>query len=292
MISPNGIEVPGPKCPVDPPRSGLLSAVQPLQGIDGHWQNGGIWWEDFLCSPSVTGFTDTCVPEDRFHKPFEGNIKFCQADPFVLIGSYKCPPVGRPADQAFEIARQRLLKWEGFQLEKTLWTGEVANGSGLINPSFAYGNAECGIIPIDLHPAGAVSPVGAISLMEEALRDSVGTCGIMHAPYTLAAYLHSLYVLELQGENYSTPTGYQIIFGNGYPGSGPANVPAVAGECWIFGTGPLILARSNMMQIPENIQEGFNRMVNDVELRAERYYSIGFSCALFAVRVNLSTIGA
>jgi len=281
-----GVDVKVSRCP-DTSRYGLLSAVEASSGVDLHWQSSGIEWEDFLCSPGLVSIIDECPPVTGYTKPIDRSTQFCHADPFVLLGSYQCPPVGRPADEAFEIARQRLLKWEGRQLESTLWTGEVANGGGFVNPSFAYGNSECDIEPVDLSPAGALDPVGAIALLEEALGDMVG-CGVIHAPYGLAAYLQTLDLLERQGDKYFTPTGFQVIFGHGYPGSGPGNAPADAGETWLFGTGPLVMVRSNLMQIPENIQEGMNRMINDVEVRAERFYAVGFSCALYAVRSALT----
>lgn len=294
-ITPRGVLVKGPNC-TDTSRYGLLTAVEPITNVDPHWMASGIEWEDFLCSPGITGFVDLCpsgiippsgVAPTDFVKPAERNNLFCQADPFILVGSYKCPPVGRPADQAFEIARQRLLKWEERQLEQTLWTGTVANGTGFVNPSFAFGNNQCGIVPIDLHPSGAVSLLQALSILETALGDTVGCGGIIHAPDGLAPYLQAQFQLEPLGDGYQTPSGTQIVLGHGYPGSGPANIAAVAGELWVFATGPLVMVRSNLFQTPDNIQEGFNRTINDVVVRAERFYAIGFSCALFAIRIAL-----
>lgn len=284
-IVPNGVVVKVPGCS-DVSPYGLLASLQPIPNVDPHWMAGGIQWEDFLCSPGVTGLIDQCPPATGFTKPAERNNQFCDAEPFVLVGSYKCPPVGRSADEAFEIARKRLLKWEGRHLERTLWTGQVANGSGFISPSFAFGNESCEIDPIDVHPAGAVNPVSAVSLIEDAIGDTSG-CGVIHAPSGLAPYFANQYILEKDGGRYYTTAGTQIIFGQGYPGSGPANIPAIAGEQWIFATGPLVMTMSDMFQVPDNIAEGVNRMINDVEIRAERFYAIGYSCALFAVRVSL-----
>jgi hypothetical protein len=284
-LTPNGIVIKGPRCPdVNP--YGLLSAVTPAQGLDPHWMSSGFEIEELLCGPSVTGFIDECPPADPFVKPAVRSNQYCHVDPFVLIGSYQCPPVGRPADEAYEIARQRLLKWEGYQLEQTVWTGVIANGTGLITPSFAFGNPDCDIVPEDVSPGGAVDPVAAISLLETALGNTSG-CGIIHVPYGLGAYLKYFRLLEKDGDEYYTPTGFRVVLGHGYPGTGPANVAASAGESWIFATGPMVLASSDLMQVPENIAEGFNRMVNDVEIRAERFYAVGFTCGLFAVRVAL-----
>lgn len=284
-LTPNGLVVRAPRCPDINPY-GLLAAADSIPGIDPHWMSSGFEFEEFLCGSGVVSFIDQCPPASGFTKPAERNNQFCHVDPFVVVGSYQCPPVGRPAAEAFEIARQRLLKWEGHQVEETLWTGAVSNGSGFITPSFAFGNPDCDVVPIDVSSGGAVDPVAAISLLEGALGDTSG-CGVIHAPYELGAYLKYFRLLEKVGDAYYTPTGFRIVLGHGYPGSGPANVAAAAGEMWIFGTGPVSLLSSDMMQIPGNLAEGFNRQVNDVEIRAERFYAVGFSCALFAVRVAL-----
>ena len=283
-IAPRGVVVKTTRCPYRS-KAGLLSAVDPISNVDPHWMASGIEWEDFLCSPGVTGFIDECPPASGFVKPADRSTQFCPADPFVIVGSYQCPPVGRPADEAFEIARQRLLAWEEWQLERTLWSGIIANGSGFVNPSFAFGNPDCDILPINLTPDGAVSTIAAISLLEEALGNTV-SCGIIHAPNSIASYFRADEIIQETGA-YFTTTDLRIIFGAGYPGTGPGNSAPDAGETWIFGTGPLVMTSSDMLQVPSNIQEGMNRMINDVEVRAERFYSIGFSCALFAVNVDL-----
>ena len=280
-----GILIKLPRCTVPSPY-GILSAIDTVTPGDGHWQASGIEWEDFLCSPGVTGFIDECPPATGFTKPAERNAQFCQADPFVAVGSYECPPVGRPAGEAFEIARQRLLAWEQRTVEEVLWTGQSANGP--VNPSFAFGNEACGIEPVDIVPGGSVDAVTAIAVLENALGDVLPCGGVIHVPYAYAAYLidHRL-LIERDGAWY-TPTGYLVVLGQGYPGSGPGNVAAAPGTTWLFGTGPLILAKSNMIMVPEEVKEGVNRQINDITVRAERFYAVGFSCALFAVRANLS----
>ncbi len=286
-IGPNGIEIDAKGCYTDTSTYGILNSIQPIPNIDPHFAVGGLIWEDYLCTSGAISLIDNCPPVSGFTKPAERNSQFCSSDPFVVVGSYKCPPVGRPADQAFEIARQRLLKWRGRQIESTLWTGVIVNGTGLINPSFAYGNSECDISPIDVHPGGAVGPVEAFALLEESLGDTVGCGGLIHSPDWLSNYFVDHRLLQIENGKIYTYTGTQVILSNGYPGSGPANVAAAAGESWLFASGSLLLAMSNVFQIPENVAEGMNRMVNDIELRAEQFFSIGFSCALFAVRMKL-----
>lgn len=285
LFSGGGILVKSPRC-TDPAKYGLLSSVTPFTPGDDHWQASGIQWEDDLCGDGTQTFLDNCPPASGFTKPAERNLDFCASDPFLAIGSFNCSPVGRPAGEAFEIARRRLLAWEGRQVEKTLWTGITANGN--VNPSFAFGNDECSITPVDINAAGAVNPVAAIALLESALGDETACGGLIHVPANVVAYLAANKQIEVQGDNIYSPSGYQIVAGQGYVGSGPANVAAVAGTAWIFATGPMLIARSNVIMVPDAVAEGVNRQINNITVRAERFYSVGFSCSLLAVRATLT----
>lgn len=284
-LAPRGLVVRSPECH-QPPKFGLLSAVTPIQVSDEHWMASGIEWEDFLCSDGTISFLDFCDPVTGIIKPADRNINFCHADPFLALGSYTCSTGGRPAGEAFEIARQRLLTWEGRQIERTLWTGITENGT--LNPSFAFGNDTCGFEPIDISPAGALDPVTAIALLEESLGDLVACGGMIHVPFGLASYLADHHLLVRDDDAYFTPTGFRVVLGHGYPGSGPANAPATAGETWIFATGPIVLARSNVIMVPNELPEAVDRLINNVTVRAERFYSIGWSCDLLAIRVTLT----
>lgn len=285
IVPGNGVFVKSPRC-AEGNKYGLLASVTPFTPGDIHWQAAGINWEDDLCGDGTETFLDNCPPATGFTKPSERNLTFCAADPFVAIGSFDCSPVGRPADEAFEIARRRLLAWESRQVEQTLWTGITSNGD--VNPSFALGNEECDLAPVDVNAAGAVDPPTAFSLLESALADEISCGGIIHVPTSVAAYLKAHKLLEYRDDAVYSPTGHRVVIGTGYPGSGPANAAAAAGEAWIFATGPMMVARSNVIMVPETVAEGVNRLVNNITVRAERFYVVGYSCALLAVRVDLT----
>lgn len=283
-IAPRGFLVKSPRC-IETLKYGLLSVVTPFTPGDPHWAASGIEWEDDLCGDGTETFIDNCPPASGFTKPAQRDLNFCATDPFVAVGSFDCTPVGRPAGEAFEVARRRLLAWEGRQVEETLWTGLASNGD--VNPSFAFGNPDCGILPVDVNPAGAVDPVTAISLLETALAAEV-PCGFIHVPVSLVAFLKAHKVITVENGELYSPAGYRIVVGSGYPGSGPANVAAAAGEVWIFATGPMLIARGNVIMVPESVAEGVNRNINNITVRAERFYSVGFSCTLLAVRALLT----
>lgn len=279
------IQVKSPRC-TDLFKYGLLSAVTPFTPSDLHWETGGINWEDDLCGDGTETFLENCPPATGFTLPSERNLDFCAADPFLAVGSFDCSPIGRPAGEAFEIARRRLLAWEGRQVERTLWTGISSNGT--VNPSFAFGNDECGITPVDVNPSGAVDPPTALSLLESVLGDEVSCGGIIHIPASVVPFLRAHKLIDKEGNELYTPTGNRYVVGHGYPGSGPANAAASTGTAWIFATGPILVARSNVNMVPESVAEGINRNINNITVRAQRSYAVGFSCSLLAIRVDLT----
>lgn len=289
-VLPSGPLVRGPR-PNETRRFGLLDVVPPQTLNDPNWMVGGVNWEDFLCGNNVTSFIDNCPPATGFTKPADRSLNFCHADPFNVVESFDCSVGGRVrqynAGEAFEIARQRLLTWEEYSVEQTFWTGISANG--LVNPSLAVGNDECGLAPEDLTPgAGAVNPVAAIATLEDVMADVFPNGGLIHVPYGLAAYLENFRLMNQVGDRMYTPTGNGYVLGAGYPGSGPLNVPADPGETWIFATGPMAIWRSDLYQVGDELGQIVNRQINDITARAERYYAVGFSCGVFAINVTLS----
>lgn len=291
-LFPTGPLVRGPR-PEETRRFGLLDVVTP-QGVDDpHWMVGGVNWQDFLCGNNVTSFLDVCPPTTGFTKPKSRETIFCHADPFQVIESFDCSVGGRvrqyTAGEAFEIARQRLLTWEEYSVEQTFWTGVAANGT--VNPSLAFGNTECDIAPVDLTPmAGAIDPVAAIATLEDVMADIFPNGGLIHVPYGLAAYLQNFRLMTQVGDRMYSPTGNGYVLGAGYPGSGPANVPANAGETWIFATGPVSVWNSDLYQVPTNLDESIDHTINDITVYAERYYAVGFSCGVFAINVSLTCV--
>lgn len=282
-ISPGGYEIGAPKV-LAPPKYGLFNVIPPKTLPDLHAFAGGVWWREVLCT-HIEAFIDQCPP-DQFTKSKEKDLEFCYADPFVVKGSFTCSPVGFTPSEAFEIARKRLLAWESFEVEKVLWTGVTADGT--VNPSFAFGNTSCGITPVDLTPGGPVTPAAALALLENALTAVVPGGGIVFAPYGAASFFAASKILDKDGESYYTKTGYPMVFGAGFPGSGIANAVAPSGATTLFATGPMAVWNSNVIMVPDELGETVNRSLNDITVYAERFYSVGFSCALFKVDMELT----
>lgn len=263
---------------------GLLSSIEPVHLSDPHWQTGLEWESD--CSVAVTGTLPPC-PDPVAAKSTDGGLIFCSADPFTVYGSYKCPPVGRPAGEARVIAENRLKRNKEWAVERIFWTGITPVGT--VNPSLQGGNDTCEITPVDLTPvAGALSPVAAIAALESNIADCIpGALGVIHVNFGLLPFMARDYLLVEKNGKYYTPSGQLIVAGAGYPGSGPGNVPADPGETWIFSSGPVAVYNSDIFFTPSHIDQAVNRSLNDVTFWAEQTYAVIWECCSFAIRVSL-----
>lgn len=288
-FTPCGLYVPGPK--ITPNRFGLLSVVPPETPEDGHWE-GGITWDSNFCTDihSTVGFCP--IPEEGSNPKIATRASLnCCADPFILYGSFNCPPVGRTAEDAFGIAQERLHIRENKEAEKVFWTG-LTDGGIDVNPCLAFGNTTCEDTLIDLTPhAGPVGVVASFGVLESALGECSPGTGVIHANYGLASLLAANRLLyhDYDGDDnvLVTITGQKIVLGSGYPGTGPANIPATPGTTWVFATGPMVVWRSEVFLTPERYAEAMDYKLNSVKVYAERVYAFGWSCCYFAIKVSL-----
>lgn len=260
---------------------GILTSTTPIFLEDPHWQSGIEWESD--CSVEMSSTILPC-PEVTGSKEAEGGLTLCSATPFTVVGSYKCPPVG--SLDARKIASNRLKKNKEREIEEIFWTGTTSVGE--ISPSLQGGNDSCGDPPVDLTPdSGALSPVAAIAALESNIADCIpGGLGTIHVNFGVLPYLAANTLLVEKDGKYYTPSGQLIIAGAGYPGSGPGNVAAAAGESWIFATGPVSVFHSDVFFTSSTI-EAVDRSLNNVTVYAEQTYSVVWECCLFGVRVSL-----
>lgn len=279
-----GVKVEAPFAPL--PEYGLLSVTQPITPKDSHWEGTGVYWEDVLCT-DVTSISGFVCPPTGDAKDVDRGKRICCAEPYTTLSSYECPPVGVPAGEAFDIARKRLLSLEHREVERVFWTGIAGDGTA-INPSLQAGNSTCDDGPVDLTPdAGALDPVAAIAVLESALAACGTGMGVIHGNYGIASYLANHMLLTERNGGWYTPTGQRLALGAGYPGTGPANVVADAGETWLFATGPVGVWRGEIFLTPDRLDQAVDRSLNDVTVFAERTYAAGWNCCLFAVRLSL-----
>lgn len=283
ITAPRGLLVPGPQA--RPSRHGLFSVAQMGDTSDGHWQ-AGLEFEDPLCG-DVSSTMPHCgdsspLPADKIPEP--GPL-FRTLDPFTLIGSYNCSAGGRRSQDAFDIARDRLIAREEQGVERVFWTGITVDGT--VSSSLADGDDEISVTDVT-GGGGALDPVTALDMLEEAMGSCVAGQGVVHVPYRAASTLASQFLVARDGDGMFTHTGQPVVFGAGYPGTGPANGAVATGEAWLFGTGQVMVWQGDTFLTPPNLAEAVDRTINDVTVFAERTYAVGFSCCLFAVKMFLT----
>jgi hypothetical protein len=263
---------------------GLLSSIEPVQLSDPHWQAGLEWESD--CSVEA-GSTLAPCPEALGQKSTDGGLIFCTAEPFTVYGSYKCSTGGRPASESLIIAQARLNRNKERAVEKIFWTGITPVGT--VSPSLQSGNLSCEIVPVDITPEeGPLDPTGAIAALESSIAECIpGGIGVIHVNFGFLPYLAKNYLLYEKNNRFYTPSGQLIIAGAGYPGSGPENIPALAGETWIFATGSVAVYQSDVFLTPSNVDQAVDRSLNNVTFFAEQTYSVIWECCIFAIRAQL-----
>jgi hypothetical protein len=283
-ITPNGLWVQGPR--VRPARYGLFSVAQPGDTSDPHWM-AGVSFEDTLCA-DIASTTAHCGDTSPMPGPkdIDGGPLFRLVDPFTVYGSYACGTGGRKASDAFAIASARLAAREELGVERVFWTG-VTNDE-VLGSSLADGDAAAGLSVVDLTGASTLDPVTALDLLEEAMGACIPGAGVIHVPLRAASSLASQFLVVRDGDSIYTHTGQSVVFGSGYPGTGPANVAVAANEAWLFGTGQIMVWRGDTFLTPELPAQAVDKTLNDITVFAERTYAVGFSCCIFAVRMFLS----
>lgn len=283
---------------VTPLPYGLMSVVQmPTDDTDKvHWRNGVMYQPD-ACEaalstsaqcPVVTGYGKVATSDGV---PAKGS----QA--FAVYASLACTPVGNFWQEAEARVTAALTNGEARAAEDVFWTGGIdAPASEIIYPHLAANTAVYDSSgDILLQPAatvivtGAVDIVEAIGLLEGNLASCYGGVGVIHAPRAALAHMASRLLIEKSGQTIRTVGGTPVAFGAGYSGTSPAGVAPASGTAWLYATGAISLRRSEIT-ITSNQVQGLNRSVNTLQLYAERVYTIGWDCCLFAIPVSLGGV--
>lgn len=258
---------------------GLYSVASVLDPDDEHVQSGVIW------EPSVCGvagsFPVGCEETAGWPLPTVDGIPTVEAAPFGVSAGQECKIVGTPPARLRELARARLRYTEQHAVEHAYWTGDVFTGD-VVSPHLAAG------ADVEVLSAVAVKPAVAIGLLEEALGKMTGAIGVIHAPRVAFGVLKS-YVSESRGVM-RTELGTKVAFGTGYSGDGPDGEARSASldKVWLYATGPVQVVRGAVIDLPNDPREALDRETNVAKVQAVRIVSVGHSCGLVAVPVNLT----
>lgn len=289
----------GPKLPVSPPSFvprdfGLLTVVQPrFEESDPHWRNGVIWESN--CD--LGGVTcDDCTRSDIPAKAANVDVELFGATPFTVFAEVDCAPVGYTPDEQAQRAIAALNRLEGYQVERTFWTGSTC-ASGTAYPHLAasaevFDSGSASLERVRLQSAAtqvtgvALDVVEAFGRLEGALARCANGAGVLHITPEVADAAAAASLLQVRNGQLRTTLGNLVAVGAGYTGSSPAGV-STTGVHWAYATSPIFAYRSPIERVGAEFVETLDRSVNTVKTTAERTYVLGFDCCLIAVPISL-----
>jgi hypothetical protein len=253
-----------------------------------------------LCGGAGTTF-DYCVtggPGPGFSVTASRTLR--AATPFTVFAETQCSPVGDNWDRANDDARNILLTTEQYQVERALWTGEVAGLSNQMYPHLAAAAPVTQTLVTNglqvtlqtqavIVSGGPMSAATAIGLLEGALGACYDGQGVLHVPESVVPALANLNMIYRQGKNLMTHNGNLVVAGAGYTGSSPSGVSAPPGSTWMYATGQMFMYRGDIITFGRESE--LNRATNTLTAVAQRTYVLGWDCCHFAVQINTGSVG-
>jgi hypothetical protein len=213
------------------------------------------------------------------------------ATPFTVYAQFDCSPVG--LDRARDKAEEALARGESYQIERAFWTGQAAGTNNIAFPHLAHTGQEIpdaqGILlqsPV-VTGGGAYPITQGLGVLEGLMADCLNGQGVVHVPPRVLPKLAGAMAVTARGGTLTTSNGNLIAVGNGYPGTSPLGQAAATGEAWIYGTGPVVVYRSEP-QFSRYGAETLDRTENTIRLLAERTALVAWDCCHFAVLINLT----
>ena len=224
---------------VKPHPYGLFTVASPESPSNTEWQHG-FSFESWACiDPNIT--RSSCIDglADAPPKEFEVCPNTQMTKPFTVYTGVK--RTGQSQDVAETQARDILTNAEEYAVEKQLWA--------------ALGTA--------VTESAALSPLGALALVENSLAVGYMGLGVIHMTPGMAVRLGTT-ALVPKGNGLETIAGTPVAVGAGY---------AAGGAVAIYGTGQLKIMRGGVDYV-----DAFAPSVNDLLVLAERNYAMAWDC--------------
>jgi hypothetical protein len=279
-----------------PLRYGLLSAAQPIEDPDPHWQLGTIVLLD-ACGVPLTVTGGPCSAASIQKAPSVTGLAASAANPFSVYAWVNCAPVGQGDDLADLITRTDALltNGEGRAVEHAVWTGQASNGP--VNPRLAA-NAQSfitaqGAQAVELQSAATtvtgvpLAPLEALALLEGNLAACYGGEGVIHVPAAAVAYLANQGLVKAQGNQLRTTLGNIVAAYAPGDRHGPTGSEPGAGLAWFYATGAVTVRRSPIKGRGVMPGSFVGRTDNSTVYVAERTYVVDWDCCHFAAQVTM-----
>lgn len=241
------------------------------------WLNG-VKFTPFGCDKIIGALFDPCVERVSELQTYGSEVSF---DPFLAEVGITCSTLGY--DKATldeyviahtEVSRSSIM---GAQVERS---------------AYATGNASLASEAQDLANADQ-SLMGALFAVEEGLADILdGGAGMVHVQAGALAVLQAQGGLRYDEDGHPfTATGHLIVADAGYLGVSPATQGVVAGESWVYGSGPVFAKYDDLLRYETDPWDDLSGglLHNDREVKAEVYgIAIFEPCSVVAALIDTS----
>ncbi|WFE47608.1 hypothetical protein [Verrucosispora sp. WMMD1129] len=261
-----------------PYRYGLFSAAAVVDPADQREFQAGVEWEPQCVDAPAPTNTAAASELDRGAMELPDGVPLVQSQAIRLYTGLTGRSAARP--DLLERARRAIGLVEQQSLEHYVWTGEADTTPHLA----AAGTpvlADTGETPVALETG--------IGLLESHLAQAAGVLGVLWAPRWTAGWFVSKQLTRVEGPRLVGPLGNPVVFAQ-TTGVGPGGAVPEAGEAWLYATGPVMVRRSAVF-LPR-LPEALDRKSNEVFAVAERFYTVGWSCTVAAVKVKLPGVPA
>lgn len=198
---------------------------------------------------------------------------------FAVYGLVKCKPLGTfspNGDTNAEAELRRIFEaTESVGVERAIMQQRM-----IVN-----GTAWPAATDITPTPGTPVSPAQALALLEGHAASRYAGVPTIHAPRSIASMLSHLGAIQRVGDAFHSNMGSKVAAGGGYdsPPNGPTGAAPAAGNLWVFATGEVAVARSELL-VASSMKYDSNEMYS----LAEREYVATVDCYTAAVLTSVT----
>lgn len=270
------------------PRMGLLaSALTPRSTeAQSRWENGFSYEDETCITPGAV--LDACSPGEFSTGTEPTEVEW---EPYAVFADYACTALVATPERLSEIrsaTRRRLQAVEGWQIERELWTGTLAQAQSYPNRFLAdVDNVDI------LTESGAATPTdGLACLVQYLAENNGGSQGMIHAtPQVVTLWTEANLLYRLGNEIRVIATDDVVVPGRGYTGGDPDGNDAVTGDVWAYATDMVTVRLGGIIQFGAD-PSGIDRTNNRINARAERLAVASWSgCRHAGARLSVEVCG-
>lgn len=260
------------------PRYGLVKVATGPLDLPVHGRIGGLQYETGVCDFPLC-YEVECQ-EGHNTKTLTNSPNTIIGNPFIVYSSLLCAPVGLTDERVRQFLYEQLAAGEQGVVEDTFSRGACGQSPSLANNT-----------PNATALTASANVVLAVTKLEAWLYARYGLPGVLHVPYTMAAYMSFHHLVEYDSRGIlRTDAGTAVVFGN-YAGLGVAGAAPAAGSTNIYITGQVALYRTGDGDLfVTTMADTLNRTTNQVTAVMEREYVLTYDCFAAATETVITGV--